>query len=124
MYLRSTFCECAESGYCHRHKRDKSQEDFERCASNKDSFIRWEIESGYIKGPGLIQKSVNLTVDTAKYVTDGMINVNDTEYKRRLQICKECPFFTAAESCLKCGCPMKLKAKRRSGTCPDDPPRW
>lgn len=39
--------------------------------------------------------------------------------QKRLDICKECPFFISATTqCTKCGCVMSLKAKLPNAECP------
>lgn len=43
----------------------------------------------------------------------------EEEVERRLNICRECPFFKPrTEQCSKCGCFMKLKTKLDRAHCP------
>lgn len=43
----------------------------------------------------------------------------EDEYRRRMAICQQCPFFiTATAQCRKCGCFMKLKTRLDKAHCP------
>jgi len=45
--------------------------------------------------------------------------VDETEFDRRMSICRSCEFFRAkSEQCRKCGCFMKLKTKIERAHCP------
>ena len=63
--------------------------------------------------------------DLTKYVKAGMPKVTPKSYFNRLTACKQCPHFNdKLEKCKLCGCYMPLKAKWKTTTCPDNPPRW
>ena len=120
-----TGCQCAGPGYCEKHKLDKTESVFQLCKTDRDTYVRFEIEAGNIKEPGLLEKAVNFTDAISNHILDGLSDVTEEEFDRRISICKSCPLFNPnAESCIICGCSMTLKARWRTGNCPDNPPRW
>lgn len=75
--------------------------------------------------PSLLEQASNLAKATTVHILDGMTEVDNTEASRRIQICESCPLFTASERrCRLCGCYMDVKTRWRTGSCPDNPPRW
>lgn len=54
---------------------------------------------------------------------DADIRTSETEYKRRLKICRACTSLNRG-ICIKCGCFVEARALRRQGTCPHERPRW
>lgn len=54
---------------------------------------------------------------------DEAIRTEDTEYARRLQICRTCPSLREG-ICMKCGCFVEARALRKQGKCPHEKPRW
>lgn len=45
--------------------------------------------------------------------------ISEEEFDRRMQICRECPFFNKRkEVCKKCGCFMKIKTRLENSHCP------
>lgn len=118
-------CECEAAGYCSRHDVYKSNIAYSGCKNNRDVFLQFEMMHGKIKKPSLIQQAQNLGEATLEHVADGLVNVDDDEYDRRMSICHSCPLFIAsAKRCMLCGCYLETKGKWRSGHCPDNPPRW
>lgn len=51
------------------------------------------------------------------YIQSGFDNVDDDEYKKRLEICRGCDKF-ASPICTICGCIMLVKAKMDVAECP------
>ena len=51
------------------------------------------------------------------FVGDGLALVDDTEYRRRLDVCRTCD-RRAGKRCTACGCWIGLKARGRAFTCP------
>ena len=37
---------------------------------------------------------------------------------QRMDICKQCPFFSKKQTCKKCGCIMRLKTTLKNAKCP------
>lgn len=69
--------------------------------------------------PSVFQMTVNATVAAAEYIADGMVNVDDKEQERRLEICRGCEEYDKEQNrCYKCGCYLSLKTEMRSGHCP------
>jgi hypothetical protein len=77
----------------------------------------------------MAQSAVKAVKDEVKAKAKKQPPVSKEEQEKRLNICKECEFFTPnikdlperhrkQERCIKCGCFMKFKAKLRSQSCP------
>ena len=49
--------------------------------------------------------------------------VDDEEYRRRLEICRECDMFLSA-MCRKCGCYVEVRAVRTDAHCPKTKSSW
>jgi len=133
------------AGYCARHKMIKTDKEFNDC-KNSDVLCEYlDIISGHPpeilddnishkpmletppppQYPSTFRQIRNAAGATVNHVVDGMATVDDTEYNRRMDICKSCPLFIASEQrCSKCGCYLEVKARWRSSNCPDNPPRW
>lgn len=85
-------------------------------------------------GPSFTTKVTNFGKAIVKDIANGMQRCTDEEINRRLNICKECPFYIKKDeesgSCSKCGCVMSRdrvylnKVYWESEHCPDNPPRW
>ena len=68
--------------------------------------------------PSLAQQARNLA-ETAKDVARDPRWVNESEYERRMTICRACPLYDKKQNrCRKCGCKLKGKARFRAGKCP------
>lgn len=73
--------------------------------------------------PSAMQMAKNL-ISSVKDIAGGMfagkgVLVTDEQYKERLAICHECPFFNRETTrCSKCGCFMKAKAGFKQTECP------
>lgn len=48
---------------------------------------------------------------------------DDTEYARRLEICKGCESL-ADGMCVKCGCYVEARAAKNNAVCPDEKNKW
>ena len=48
----------------------------------------------------------------------GIRLVDDEEYKRRFNICKDCDRFEYGSTCMVCGCVMQVRARLSDGKCP------
>lgn len=60
-------------------------------------------------------------------LSGGQLRVDDTEFERRMTICRACPEYDPASvRCKKCSCFLNLKARLSSenGMCPLNPPKW
>ena len=49
--------------------------------------------------------------------------IADSEYTRRLEICRGCEFLNGG-TCLKCGCYSELRAARKDSHCPLKTKKW
>ena len=49
---------------------------------------------------------------------ESSLKVTDYEYKRRLQLCRNCDNLISG-MCLKCGCYVAIRAVLKSESCPD-----
>ncbi|MBR6404718.1 MAG: hypothetical protein IKS18_00815 [Lachnospiraceae bacterium] len=47
----------------------------------------------------------------------------DSEYRRRLQICRNCEELLSG-MCLQCGCYVEVRAARQRSSCPKTKPDW
>ncbi len=48
---------------------------------------------------------------------DGEMRSTPEDYKRRLDICRQCSSLQAG-TCMKCGCYVELRAAAKRGSCP------
>ena len=77
------------------------------------------------KPPSIFQMAKNFSKDLAKYIKEGAPNVSNKVYIERLEACKACPnLIKDSMRCGLCGCLLEHKAKWKTTTCPDKPPRW
>ena len=49
--------------------------------------------------------------------------VSESEYERRLNVCKTCDLLNAG-TCGACGCYVELRAVKRNSACPHENPKW
>lgn len=54
---------------------------------------------------------------------DEELKVDDSEYERRLSVCKECDNLLDG-MCRKCGCYVELRAAMKKNYCPDVHKHW
>ncbi len=76
------------------------------------------------KTPSIFKMLSNFAKSSIEYVAAGMPAVSESEYKKRIETCHECPHLTDTKQCGLCGCYVEVKAGWRTSTCPDTPPRW
>ena len=77
------------------------------------------------KPPNMWQMAKNFSSSLAEYLAKGAPNVTTVQYLERLDICNNCPkLIRKSMRCGQCGCLLEHKAKWKTTTCPDDPPRW
>lgn len=78
------------------------------------------------KMPSIFTMAKNFAKDLGKYIKEGAPNVTHAQYTKRLETCNTCPHLRKEQNmrCGLCGCLVEQKAKWRTTTCPDKPPRW
>lgn len=56
----------------------------------------------------------------ADYISnlDNALKASDSEYNRRLDLCRSCDFLIAG-MCRKCGCYVEIRAILKDKSCPD-----
>ena len=70
---------------------------------------------------------LNFTKELIKHAENNFEVVSADEYKRRLDICGSCEFFTENSRCSECKCFMTEKARWASAQCgikPPAEPKW
>lgn len=71
------------------------------------------------KLPSIWQMTKNFSKEVTKYIAEGLPNVTESEYKRRLDICASCEFYLPdSQRCGSCGCLLEHKAKWKTSSCP------
>lgn len=69
--------------------------------------------------PSKFQMAANLVQATIEHAKTGFANVDNTTQEGRLEICKGCEFYLAAQDrCSKCGCYVQSKSAWKSSHCP------
>lgn len=126
-------CSC-ENNFCEARQEELSPRYFQYCQGT--SGLPREKELWYLarldgeaSPPNIFQKAKNFAVAVAQQAATGFKEVDDAEYQRRLDICKDCPFVKKEGEtllCNKCGCKMSgtllAKARWASQKCPID--KW
>lgn len=71
--------------------------------------------------PQLVRNVTDSVIKNIQSVVSGNpLNVTEDEKTRRLNICKECPYFLKEqERCSKCGCYMAVKTYLKAEKCPE-----
>lgn len=72
--------------------------------------------------PSLQERAIHLAVATGKHILDGMKRVSLEEYKKRIDICNNCPRNWMKDGLCyhpKCGCNITIKAWWNSEECPE-----
>ena len=67
--------------------------------------------------PPLVVQAASLFQAAVAFVGDGCALVEDAEYRRRLDVCRNCDRRTGRR-CAACGCWIGLKARGRAFACP------
>lgn len=65
----------------------------------------------------LDDKKLLAQVRTAIERLDKDMRVSDSDYRLRLDVCRECDYLNEA-TCGACGCYVELRAAAKTGTCP------
>tara|TARA_R110000744_G_scaffold115465_2_gene216072 strand:- start:292 stop:531 length:240 start_codon:yes stop_codon:yes gene_type:complete len=61
----------------------------------------------------------NFSSEVYKYVKEGRPNVNEDEYKERIETCSTCEHLNQQKAtCKMCGCYMPVKATWATSNCP------
>lgn len=70
--------------------------------------------------PSSIKRGKNLVKAVTKHIANSMINVDQEEYTRRLNICNDCDTWRLGKNCTHddCGCVLTKKAWWESEHCP------
>ena len=77
-----------------------------------------KVRAEDVKYPSLAQQARKLG-NFAKDVARDPRWVDDTEYERRMKICRACNLYDHEQNrCKKCGCKLKGKARFKAGKCP------
>jgi hypothetical protein len=67
----------------------------------------------------------SFTKDLAKYISEGAPNVSAKDYAQRVGACEACEHFNKEKArCKLCGCLVEYKARWKTTSCPDVPPKW
>lgn len=96
--------------------------------SGTESELVWiaNQSAGVVEYPPIATQAVTAIKAAVKFAASGFKTVDDERYERRLEICKACPLFDAAQNrCKSCGCYTASKLKMASESCPHpEGPRW
>ena len=83
------------------------------------------IKNTSIKPPSMFQMLKSFSSELAIYIKNGSPNVSEENYTNRLAECHTCEHLDKKlMRCKLCGCLIQHKAKWKTTTCPDKPPRW
>ncbi len=74
-------------------------------------------ERGELAFPPLSTQVASFLGAVVAFVGDGCVLVNDTEHRRRLDVCRTCD-RRAGRRCAACGCWIAMKARGRAFSCP------
>lgn len=75
------------------------------------------------QSPSILSMLKTFAKEVTEYAAEGAPNVDEGEYKKRLDLCEACPHFKAdVMRCGMCGCLVEHKAKWATSSCPDK--RW
>jgi len=84
-----------------------------------------ENEELNVTPPSMWEMAKNFSKELTTYIAQGQPNVSEEDYEDRLAECNACPLLLKRKMrCGKCGCLIEHKAKWKTTTCPDNPPRW
>lgn len=87
-----------------------------------NNLIDTEKNKPYQESPGIIDRMINLTNSTVRYIKNGFVNVSDLVKKERLDICQKCDKYSNENpenpTCNECGCFLNIKTAWASESCP------
>tara|TARA_R110000823_G_scaffold20688_2_gene63089 strand:+ start:335 stop:571 length:237 start_codon:yes stop_codon:yes gene_type:complete len=73
--------------------------------------------------PTKLKKLSNFTLAAAKFAAGGFIVSSKEVYDSRVLTCLACPSYnTDSDDCDICGCPVEVKAKWSTESCPEN--KW
>jgi len=61
-------------------------------------------------------KQMQRLLQSAAFASE--LRVSESEYERRIQVCKTCPKFQGGTTCMLCGCLIPVIAHLKSKNCP------
>ena len=74
-----------------------------------------------MKKPGKLKKLSNFTLAAAKFAAGGFIESSKEVYDSRVLTCLACKYYDLdTDDCNKCGCPIEVKAKWSTESCPEN----
>lgn len=106
------------------------QQNPEMCRNeeNNQPLVAAQVPIAY---PSIVKQVKTFTKEMYEWIGQGMKRSEAELYKKRLDICRNCPRFSGSESMFgfrckhpSCGCRMKIKAWIPNAKCPENPPRW
>lgn len=78
--------------------------------------------ASYIKllaAPSVMDKIKGVVSAAVNYVAQGLPNLPDEEFEKRMDICRSCSSYDGeANKCTLCGCFLEIKARAGSSECP------
>lgn len=76
--------------------------------------------------PTLLQKATSFAGALFQWAVGDKFAITQQEvYDRRMAICRSCERFNhEKQTCLLCGCNMRIKVGIPTMSCPDTPPKW
>ena len=73
--------------------------------------------------PKKLKKLSNFALAAAKFAAGGFIKSSKEVYSSRVLTCLACPNYeVSTDDCLKCGCPIEVKASWSTESCPEN--KW
>ena len=83
------------------------------------------IDRSKIKPPSMFQMLKSFSSELTTYIKNGAPNVSEENYINRLAECQACENLDRKlMRCKLCGCLIQHKAKWKTTTCPNKPPKW
>ena len=77
------------------------------------------------KPPSIFTMVSTFAKELKNYIANGAPNVSTEDYIERLEACNNCEhLIKTTMRCGLCGCLLEHKAKWKTTSCPDKPPRW
>ena len=71
----------------------------------------------------IVSKAIHYGEAVVKHALDGFTHAPEDVQKERLDTCLSCPLLIKGE-CGVCGCPVEVKVKWASESCPATPSKW
>ena len=96
---------------------EQPEETADLTSSTAAAISRASPSGGAHTFPPLTTQISGLFQSAAAFVGDGLALVDDTEFRRRLDVCRTCD-QRAGKRCTACGCWIGLKARGSAFQCP------